>query len=229
MKWKLSLVLAALVVGLGVWWVVSSNSPNTSSIKVENLPWQVQTLPDGGTQVFGVTVGKITFRQLAEYLRSIPELAVFETPTGQRTLEGYYGKKRLGVFEAKIVGELHADKATIERFVEAHTERKPQPTGTWRYELAEKNVLESNDFLIKYLIYIPVVDYSSEQIQTHFGTPMNTLKVDERLTWWLYPAKGLIIMQDNDGAEVFYYSAAPDYPALEQRLTTTKMTPLNHE
>ena len=227
MKGKITLLAAALVVGLGAWWALS---PNTSTpTKVENLPWQVQVLPDGTTQAFGVSVGQVTFRQLAEHLRSVPELAVFETPTGERTLEGYYGKKRLGVFEAKIVGELQADKATIDRFVESHTERKPQPTGTCRYELAEKNVLEANNFLVKYLIYIPVVDYSTEQIQQHFGTPMNTVKTGERVTWWLYRAKSLIVMQDNDGTEIFYYSTLADYAALEQRLLTTKPSSNKHD
>ncbi|WP_020559424.1 hypothetical protein [Thiofilum flexile] len=226
MKRNIGLLVAIVIAGLVAWGVFT---PRTTTITVEDLPWQIQISPEGITQVFGVSVGKVTLRQLAEQLRSVPEVAVFETPTGERTLEGYYGKKRLGVFEAKIVGELQADKATIERFVEAHTERKPQPTGTWRYELAEKNVLEANSFLIKYLVYIPVVDYSSEQIQTHFGTPMNTVKADERVTWWLYPAKNLIIMQDNQGSEVFYYSTTADYPALEQRLTTMKTSPNTHE
>ncbi len=222
MKWKMSLVAVCMAVLLGA---CGSDTPQ----KVTDLPWQVEVLPDGTTHVFGVSVGKVTFRQLAEYLRSVPELAVFETPKGERTLEGYYGKKRLGVFEAKIVGELNADKTTIDRFVAAHTEKKPQPTGTWRYELAEKNVLEANDFLVKYLVYIPVVDYSADEIQKHFGTPMNTVKAGARVTWWLYPAKGLIIMQDNEDSEVFYYSTPADFAALEKRLTTQTMRSVNHE
>lgn len=222
MKWKLSLMAVVLAVGLGA-------CSSGESTKVTDLPWQAEVLPDGTTHVFGVSVGKITFRQLAEYLKSVPELAVFETPKGVRTLEGYYGKQRLGVFEAKIVGELKSDQATIDRFVQSHTEKKPQPTGTWRYELAEASVREANDYLVKYLMYIPVVDYTTEEIQKHFGTPKNTVKANERVTWWLYPQKGLVIMQDNEGSEVFYYSNAADYPVLEQRLTTQTMSSVNHE
>ncbi len=74
----------------------------------EDLPWQVTTSPEGNPQVFHLEVGKATLKDVIERFHSFPDMAVFSHESGKRTLEAYFGTQRIGLFEAKIIAELHS-------------------------------------------------------------------------------------------------------------------------
>ena len=185
---------------------------------IDNLPWQITQTPQGSTQVFHIELGKTTLRQVIELLHSFPELAVNQTKTNELSLEAYFAKQRLGLFEAKLVVELATDQASLERFAKEHIERKPQPSGSWRLSLSEANVKLANELPVKYLIYIPVVDYEPDIIRARFGDTAEVVALTDTVSAWFYSEKGLAMLIDAKGGDVFYYSSPQDFPQLKEKI-----------
>lgn len=184
----------------------------------DNLPWQVTVNAAGYTQVFQLELGKTTLKEMIETLQHFPEMAVFQKKAAPLILEAYFGKRRLGVLDARLIAELEASEAQLKRFVQENTERKPQPSGAWKYSLSEDNVQQANQLAVKYVMYIPAADYSPDIVNKHFGEPDSVQPINAQAAYWLYPDKGLILLLNADGSEVFHYSSPQDYAALKQRL-----------
>lgn len=185
---------------------------------VDNLPWQISKTAQGNNQVFHVELGKTTLRQAIELWHSFPELAVMQARNNEYSLEAYFGKQRLGLFEAKIVAELVADQATLELFAKEQIKREPQASGAWRLTISEQNLKLANDFLIKYLIYIPVVNYEPDLIRARFGESAEVVKLTETVDAWFYADKGLAMLIDSQGGDIFYYSSLADFPQLKEKI-----------
>lgn len=184
---------------------------------VDNLPWDIRT-EQGVTRVFHLELGKTTLRQAIELWHSFPELAVMQARTNELSLEAYFGKQRLGLFEAKLVAELAADQATLEKFSQEHIQREPQASGAWRLTVSEPNLKLANDFLIKYLIYIPVVNYEPELIRARFGEGAEIVNLTETVDAWFYADRHLAMLIDAKGGDMFYYSSPPDFPQLKEKI-----------
>ncbi|HPY40131.1 MAG TPA: hypothetical protein PLM98_06400 [Thiolinea sp.] len=185
---------------------------------VDNLPWQITQTEQGKNQAFHVELGKTTLRQAIELWHNFPELAVMQSRTNEYSLEAYFGKQRLGLFEAKLVAELVADPATLEKFGKEHIKREPQASGAWRLTVAEPNVKLANDFPIKYLIYIPVANYEPDIIRARFGNGAEIVKLTETVDAWFYADKGLAMLIDAEGGDMFYYSSLQDFPQLKEKI-----------
>lgn len=196
--------------------------------KPDYLPWQIEKTAADTSQVFHLTLGKATLKDAIQTWQHFPELAVFVDAKQQKIVEAYFGKKLLGVFEAKLIVELAADSATLEQMAANGIERKAQPSGAWRLTLSEPDTKRANDLLIKYLIYIPSADYNADTLLKHFGEPKEIKEVKPNAQYWFYPDKSLSILLNNDGSDIFYYSSPAHYNALNQRLLSQPETS-NHE
>lgn len=185
---------------------------------VDNLPWDITSTEQGTTRVFHLELGKTTLRQAIEQWHSFPELAVMQSRTNELSLEAYFGKQRLGLFEAKLVAELVADPAILEKFSQEQIKREPQASGAWRLSVSEANVKLANDFLIKYLIYIPVVNYEPELIRARFGEGAEIVNLTATVDAWFYADRNLAMLIDAKGGDMFYYSSPQDFPQLKTKI-----------
>ena len=212
-------LVCVMLVSSGVWLTGCSNE-QTQPV---DLPWQASVNADGNVDVFGLTIGQTTLRETMMHFKSFPETGLFVDEDGTSALESYFGKKRVGLFEAKLVAESDASEAMRKGMLERALERKPQPSGKWRYRLSEDDVRVANELPVKYLVYIPVVDYEQERIETLFGEPKSTHAMTEKAVYWFYPDKGLILLLNGDGGDIMYFSPTRHYEALRERLITMKI------
>lgn len=214
MKYVFGFLLAVALGIAAIFWL----NDGQQTPDPENLPWQSTMNEAGHVNAFHITLGQITSRQMMEHFKSFPEVALFEPKGGEAILEAYFGKKRVGLFEAKLVAELEADADTLQRFKSNHLERDAQASGKWKYRLSEPDIKESNSFLVKNLIYIPIADYEQDILLARFGKPAEMIKTREKAQYWVYPNKGLIILENPEGGEIFYYTSKANFETLKQRL-----------
>ena len=189
-----------------------------ASVPADYLPWQASQTAEGYTDVFHLQIGKTTLKELIEQRHDFPELGIFMQADKSLQLEAYFGKQRLGMFEARLIAELAAEKPVLERFANERIDEKPQQSGAWRFGVSEANTKQANDFPVKYLVYIPVADYEPDIVTARFGEPAEIVSVKTDAAYWFYPDKGLIILMNAKGGDILYYSARQDYAALKQRL-----------
>ncbi len=183
----------------------------------EKLPWQVSTNENGTIHVLGVDIGDATFIELVKKLELLADPALFEAQNGDLSLEAYFGKKKFGVLEARLLVELDADEATLKKMLNEQVKKKSTPSNHWKYSLSIPNLKLANDLRVWRLIYLPITDYEPKQMK-FFGEPDEKIQVNESAQYWLYPDRGMALLWDTEGKEIFYYVASKDFDRLKKSL-----------
>jgi len=207
--------LALVVAGLLTWWL----APRTVHTRqVQDLPWQVQVRPDGSSEVFGIRLGQTTIDEASRQLGHVPELAVFIGPEGPEAIEAWFGKIRLGLFDARLLLKARAPEALLQRVAENGGEPEPQPSNTWKRSVSEADLPEVLKLPVAEITYVSSVQYDADIVRSRFGAPARIVPHDTHGQWWLYPDKGLLLLLDEKGKEVLQYTAPAEFPALLARV-----------
>ncbi len=204
-----------LLVLLAVFWLFGDKIKQQQP---DNLPWDITAGPEA-TEIFHLKIGQITLREMIEQFRHFPEIALFTDDNIAPRLEAF-GKRHLGVFDARIIAEVEAGDVMLQQFVDTSIERTAQASGAWKYTLSEAAVKQVNEQKVRYLVYMPVADYEADIVSQRFGKPKDTLSVSETAEYWLYPQQGLVILLNTEGSDVLYYSSLNAFAALRDRLIT---------
>lgn len=210
---KLLLLLSFFIVG-GYFFTQHDGS----SRKMDSLPWVINADDPVSTQVFGVNIGKSTLTDLSHVVGKLPELAIFQSKTGERTLEAYFSRVRLGVLKASVVAVLDVDDKQLSTFADFESAGKPMPSGLRKHILSRSGLQASGVLRVWKLVYMPAVNYSEQQLLQFFGTPKKRTIVSNQSQYWHYPDKALLIAYDTEAKEIFYYTAKKDYRRLLNNL-----------
>jgi len=184
---------------------------------VTNLPWKTSITESGATRVFGINVGDITLKELSIKLKKIADTALFETPQGDLSIEAYFGKTTIGLLEGRIIADLDAGDEFLKTERKRAKDRNPTPNNNWKYQLSTEGATEIVDMNIWRLVYMPIGQYEEKQIK-FFGEPEEIIKVTETAQYRLFPEKGIVLLWDTEGGEIFYYVAPRDFERLKQQL-----------
>ena len=216
-------LLVISIVAAGLFWFLSGNDKENKAIAATDLPWQVSTTANGSARVLGVDIGEITFKELMFKLKLLAEPALFETPEGKLFLEANFGKKKFGVLEANLIAEMEADQSVFKIMKDENMGRDATPSNHWKYSLSVKNTKVANDLRVWRLVYLPIVDFELKQM-SFFGEPQEKVQVTDNAQYWLYPEKGMALLWDKEGKEIFYYAAPKDFARLKESLPTKVVT-----
>ncbi len=218
---KLFFVLFALLaVVLAVYpFLDQSEDPET----LTGLPWQIEILRDGSTEVFGLHVGTSRLSDAIEILGGDMDLAIIAATDAEESgnLEMYYGHYKAGLLSGKLILQTHASEHDIKRWSDNSPRFEYMATG-----LAKKHILLDDDLpqvlaeIIISLTFIPAVDLDEEVILARFGEPEQRIKLSG-VSHYLYPKKGLDIALHENSKEVLQYVAPAAFRQLMQPLQQT--------
>jgi hypothetical protein len=192
--------------------------PDSSLQPVGPLPWQIEVLADGSTRVFGLTLGKDTLGDARVTLGDDMELAIVARGDETGSLEMYYGHYRVGPFGGKLVLVAAMDDSTVLALRQRAGKAKYLDSGARRYHLRKEDLVQAYDTLIQSITFIPAVNLDEEIARQRFGTPAETVQVNQHTRHLLYPAKGLDIMINDGHRDVLQYVAPRDFDRLRAPL-----------
>lgn len=216
-------IFGVAIIAASLFWFLSGNDEENKAIAATGLPWQVSTTANGATSVLGVDIGETTFKELMFKLKLLAEPALFETPEGDLFLEASFGKKKFGILEARLIAEMEADQSVFKTMKDEYMGRDSTPSNHWKYSLSVKNTKIANDLRVWRLVYLPIADFELKQMK-FFGEPQEKVQITDDAQYWLYPAKGLALLWDKEGKEIFYYAAPKDFARLKKSLPTKVVT-----
>lgn len=218
MKRILALAALALVAGLVIW-IQLDDVPQ--QVEVKDLPWQIETLPDGRSRVFGVTLGDSTLQQVSEYFEALPEVGAFVDADDTTRIEAYFGRVRLGVLEARVIAQVGGDPAVVQQYIERSPLQKPMPSGARKYELLEADLSAVYQWPVVALTYVPSAQYQTDIVEQRFGVPAEVVELDALRRYWLYPNLGLAMLISDEEKEILEYVAPRDFDALRARVVAS--------
>lgn len=217
-------VIISILVLIALFFMVNKETGNGKSQEphlpiAQKYPWQVETLADGRTQVFGIILEETSLKEIDVILKSRPKVALFESEEGL-SLEAYYQNINLGGLIGSFIFTLDAPEEELLRIKQAS--QKPERTETKgiRHELDLPATEQAKSLVVKHLVYIPTVQLDEKTIEERFGKAKYKIKLKNNVAGWhyLYPEKGLDLIYHEEGKEVLQYVLPKNFNALLEPL-----------
>ena len=193
-------------------------NPSEEDATVTGLPWQIELLPDGSTQVFGLQIGTSRLSDAFEILGDDMELAIVAASDEQGNLEMYYGHYRAGLLSGKLVLQTNTLEQKIIDWRENALRSEYMATGrAKKYYLSADDVAQVLNEVITGLTFIPAVNLDEEVILARFGEPDQRIQQAD-MTHFQYREKGLDIVLSAQAKEVLQYVSPHAFQQLTEPL-----------
>lgn len=217
MKLTVAIIVAALAVLLGpVVWQFATYKPQ--SVPSSGLPWQIETLPGGEAQVFGLTLGRSTLADARARFGTEMQLAVIAEPGEDGNVEGYYESVTAGFVAGKLIVTAELSPELIAGMRERAPKTQYMQSTTRRATLAPTDEAAALAAPIRGLAFIPGAQLDEAVILERFGQPAERIRVNAHQEHLLYPGKGLDLVLDSKGRELLQYVAPARFEALRAPL-----------
>ena len=217
MKIALAIIVAALAILLGpVVWQFTHYQPQ--DVPSSGLPWQIETLPGGEAQVFGLTLGRSTLADARARFGPEMQLAVIAEPNERGNVEGYYEGVTAGFVAGKLIVTADLPPEAIDGMRERAPKTQYMQSTTRRATLAPADEAAALAAPIRGLAFIPSAQLDEAVILERFGQPAERIRVNDHQEHLLYPAKGLDLVLDSKGRELLQYVAPARFDALRAPL-----------
>ena len=217
MKIALAIIVAALAILLGpVVWQFAHYQPQ--DVPTSGLPWQIETLPGGEAQVFGLTLGKSTLADARARFGPEMQLAVIAEPGEDGNVEGYYESVTAGFVAGKLIVTAELSPELIAGMRERAPKTQYMQSTTRRATLAPADEAAALAAPIRGLAFIPGAQLDEAVILERFGQPAERIRVNAHQEHLLYPGKGLDLVLDSKGRELLQYVAPARFEALRAPL-----------
>jgi hypothetical protein len=212
MKYFLALMTAILIAaGLASF----NEDEQASNEPVTGLPWQIDSLPNGDTRVFGIVPGRTRLDEAIELLgHDEMDLAIIAAPHETGTLEAYYSHYSAG----PITGKLFLIVDIAPDILSPMRKRAFQDGGTRRYHLHPDDLPRAYRAPVSVVNFIPSFNLNGEIAQARFGTPAEIIQIDAQQEHWLYPDKGLDLILNVDNKDVLQYLSPGQFSAHRAQL-----------
>ena len=215
-------IVAALVIIAGLLlWKSAGDRPPVPPI--EGLPWQIETLANGESRVFGLELGRSTLGDARVRFGEDMEIGVIAARGEDGALEAYYNNVTAGVIMGKMILVATLDKSTLAGLRERGIRRKYMNDTTYRY------ILDPNDLPLAWrapiatITFIPAASIDAETVLKRFGPPQERLRSNDQVEHFLYPDKGLDLTLDNKGKGILQYVAPREFARLREPLGQSGM------
>lgn len=197
---------ATLVVGLPLW--LRDGDGQDMQVPV---PWEIETHPDGSRSVIGIHLGHHSLNDMVQRFGSADQLALFVQRDRQRSLEAYFPRIGQRGMTARLIVTLDASPALLEALPERALRRESSSEGDARFHFDASQPGELGELPVAALTYIP--DYRGldvDFLRQRFGEPAAIRPAGNRSRQWFYPDRGMSILIDPQGLDVFQYGSGPD-------------------
>ncbi|MFN4147926.1 MAG: hypothetical protein ACK4E4_00045 [Rhodocyclaceae bacterium] len=184
------------------------------------LPWHIERLPSGGSRVFGLVLGESTLEDAFQQLGSDAQVALIVASGETGSVEAYYDNAHAGPITGKMILTLETTRQQREAMLERAVKAEITENAARRVTLAKADLQALRSARLAGITFIPLADLAEDVILQRFGTPAETIRIDERISHWLYPDKGLDVQFDAKGKEVLQYVAPADFYRLRDPLQT---------
>lgn len=186
--------------------------------RLMGLPWQIEILQDGSTEVFGLRVGTSRLSDAIERLGSDMELAIVAATDEVGSLEMYFGHYRAGLLSGKLVIQTDSSEMNLKHWRENALRSEYMETGlAKKYILSPDDLPQVLDEVIIGMTFLPAVNLDEEVILARFGEPEKRVRL-HGVVHFLYPEKGLDLALHEDSKEVLQYVRPDAFHQLIQPL-----------
>lgn len=182
------------------------------------MPWNVTVDDPMHPEVLGITLNQTTLDEARTLFGKLESIALYQNPHGEFSLEAFFGKISFGPFSARIIALLDAPQEVLADLTEHTVKRVQTRDQSNKWTLDAQRQKEQGLRRIRSLTYLP--DYrgiDQAYVRQYFGEPESIEELDATTVIWLYPQKGIKIMIDEEGRDLFEYMAPAEFEMLSEK------------
>lgn len=197
--WVVSLTVVALALAI-------LSPGGHQSDKEPKLPWDIRVDAQGGSKVFGLTLGQSTLHEASEIFSSEGKVSLFITGDNQPVLEAFFERVSLSGLRADFVLVLDVESETLRALYDRGSRISRTTEITRKVELAAEDRVLAGNLPIKLINYIPAANLDEQLLLNRFGEPAERIpEADTEVVHWVYPQTGLSIGVNPQGKELLQY------------------------
>jgi len=170
------------------------------------LPWKIGVGRHGLTQVLGLELGTSSLADAQERFAETGLTNLFRSPEGDLSIEVFFDKIYLSGLKADIVLTLEVPEEVALEMLKRGIRSAGLGDGSKKVTLAPRDIERLSTAPVAAITYIPATDLEPALLEQLFGRPSRRIREDSSATaHWLYPDRGLDVVVNLDGREVFQY------------------------
>ncbi|WP_131111043.1 hypothetical protein [Sulfuricystis thermophila] len=182
------------------------------------LPWRIETLPGGGSRVFGLTLGESILEDAYRQFGTDVQIALIAAQGESGSVEAYYDSAHVGPITGKMILTLETTPAEREAMLKRAVKAEVTENASRRITLADADLQELRRARIAGITFIPAANLTEDVVMQRFGAPSERIRLDANISHWLYADRGLDIRIDAKGKEVLQYVAPANFARLRDPL-----------
>jgi len=207
--------ISILAVILGVF----VSSLKKQDINVTGFPWQIESLANGNSRVFDITIGQTTVAEAENLFKEKAEINLFAPKQSTAVIEAFFAQVKVSGLKSKMVMSLDLSDETIQAIYKRGARISTLDSGTRKVTLLDEDISLVRNSVIVGITYLPSIHLNAELIKNRFGEPVEKLQdTKSDAIHWLYPAKGVDIALSESEKEVIQYVKPEDFDKLVQPL-----------
>jgi len=200
--------------------IVGIYIPVDNEQQTQPLPWQINTTPQGSTQVFGLILGETVLQQAEQKLNGVAEISLFVSPIGHYVVEAYFDKISSAGLSARMIMVIDSPQSQLEAMYQRGTRISTLGSGGNKVTLNAPDVALLRNLPIISITYLPHTRLDETMIVKRFGQASQKItEQDNDMVHWLYPELGLDIALNSDGKAVLQYTSPDRFSELKAPLT----------
>ena len=210
----LLVLVAAFVAPLWHWMHGPASGAGVAALPApQGLPWQVQALPDGLNQVFGLVPGRDTLAQAQARIGDGLQVALVARLGEVGTLEALVDPFRAGYVSGRLVLAFEVPAEALARWRAQAPRSQPMSDGVRRFALHPADQDETRRAPLIGLSFVPAVRLSEADVRQRFGPPAEQQAQGGGAAVLLFPALGLSASVGAASRGVLQYVAPRDFEA----------------
>ena len=188
-----------------------SGLPDDEGAPRTGLPWQVNRLPDGRAQVFGLEPGRDTLAQVQARLGDVLQVALVARLGETGALEALADPFMAGFVAGRLVLAFDVPPAQLRAWADGAASSEPMDGGVRRFKLRAEHRAQAAQARLVGLSFIPAVRLTDSDVRQRFGAPAETLAQPGDAQVLLYPELGLSISVAPGQRGVLQYVAPREF------------------
>lgn len=205
----LTLTLTVLILLVALAWPLL-RGPATDAPPAQDLPWQIEPLPQGGSRVFGIEIGHDLLQRARDRWGEDLQIAVMAARGEAGALEASVERYTAGFVTGRLIISLDVPPDMLERWRKRVAKRDIVEGGTASETLHADDLPEALRSPIVGLAFIPSAHLDGEIVRLRFGAPAEQYPLNGQ-QHWLYPERGLAVLIDPERRELLQYVAPRDF------------------
>ena len=184
-----------------------------AAVAQQGLPWQVQALPEGLSQVFGLVPGRDRLAQAQARVGDGLQVALIARLGEVGTLEALADPFVAGFVSGRLVLAFEAPAETLARWRAQALRSEAMSDGVRRFALRPADLDEARLAPLVGISFVPALRLGQADLHQRFGPPAEQRALGGGAAVLLYPAFGMSASLGPASRGVLQYVAPRDFEA----------------